>query len=81
MAERTDNPSQQELRRAYDFVRTLKYGLTQARRTGGANAKMHVGDVLGLIEAFERGDLDAGTSPEKAVEGPFFYTSAPKVQS
>jgi hypothetical protein len=51
------------------LVPPLSMALRMAKREGGANATMHVGDVLRLIEAFQSGSLDGAEVP---VSGPFY---------
>lgn len=54
--------------RALACVETLLVAFKQAQNTGGPNAKMHVGDVVKVIEAFQSGAMDKGAP----VTGPFY---------
>lgn len=64
-----ENTSDTEAERAQKFVATLATALRMAKREGGANATMHVGDVLRLIEAFQAGDIG---DTEVPITGPFY---------
>lgn len=68
LRERAGEPTSIDLERAHRCVQTLLVALRQAQRVGGKHAKMHIGDAIGIIEMFQRGDMDNGAP----ITGPFY---------
>lgn len=65
----SSKPSQEELERAHACMSALRAGLQQARALSGERARMEVGNILDVIDAFEIG---AASHDPSVVEGPFF---------
>ena len=74
-----DIPALEARRYRAAFV-AVRACLKQAVQAGGPNVKMHVGDMLRILDAFADGTLDNQLDEgENAVTGPF-YNFPPSVQ-
>jgi len=60
-----------DLERGNECAKTLLTGLRMAQKHGGKRARMEVADVINVIEAFQRGDMDDGAP----ITGPFYPRS------